>query len=226
MSSGEFYVTNQIAARDDGLRPMKLPDSYSGTIMDIKHQTPDGALTVSYESNSRQFKLEIRELKDSSVELEYVCEAISKFIMENVDEEEQQSALVGLDFEIEGCIWKISLNPDLGASDMQIHVTLAAKKHSDGTSTTWVAQTSLVHMKDETVVSKSELEENSTVTAAFMQTSLVIRKAILSCEFPEFPEGGKDKRFKEVYKLNAKVCSAITHYLIPNYLYLMTAMLS
>eukprot|EP00934_Nitzschia_sp_Nitz4_P005317 Nitzschia sp. Nitz4//scaffold36_size144017//78439//79993//NITZ4_003098-RA/size144017-processed-gene-0.49-mRNA-1//1//CDS//3329549492//5307//frame0 len=204
MAENEFYITKHIGARDDGLCPRKLPENYSGTIVTKPHD-PAAPMEISHETNSHILKHDIRDLHDSSAELEFICEAISKFVMENVDEDEQQSALVGLDFEIEGCIWKIALNPNLGAPGLSIFVSLAAKHHEDKKSTIWVTQTSLVSLDNMTVVSRADVEEKTTLKAAFEQTALVIRKAVLSCEFPEFPEGCKDKRFKDVYKLNAKL---------------------
>lgn len=42
---------------------------------------------------------------------------------------------------------------------------------------------------------------------AFTLVALDVRKAMVRIEFPEFEEGLKDKTFREVYQLNARVCS-------------------
>jgi hypothetical protein len=198
-SSDEFYSNPEIDARDDGLCPTKLPHDYTGSLVSMEE------LIISFETNSQLLNREIREKNDASAELEFLCESISKFVLENVDEEEHKSALISLDFEIEGCIWKVDLNPNLAAPGLQIHVTLLAKDGGDK-GTIWVAQCCLVDVNDdELIMSKSEVKTHPTARAALEQTALVIRKAMIKCEFPEFPEGGKDRRFKEVYKLNAKV---------------------
>lgn len=200
-SSDEFYLSPEIDAREDGLCPTKLPDDYTGSVVDTEE------LIISYEANSQLLNREIREKEDASAELEFLCESISKFVLENVDEEEQRSALISLDFEIEGCIWKLDLNPNLAAPGLQIHVTLLAKDGGHN-GTIWVTQSYLVDLNnDELVMTKAEVKKHPTAKAALEQTALVIRKAVIKCELPEFPEGGKGRHFKEVYKLNAKVSS-------------------
>lgn len=198
-TSRTFYSPPQIDARDDGLCPTKLPDEHTGSVI-----ATDEAL-VSYQTNSRVLNHDIREKNDPSVELEFICESISKFVMENVDEEEKKSALISVDFEISGCTWKMGLNPYLVAPGLQVQVTLFAKDDKP-TGTIWVVQTCLVDIHaDGSILSKSQLNELPLAKAVLEQTSLVIRKAVTKCEFPEFPEGGKGRAFKEVYKLNAKV---------------------
>lgn len=206
MATDEFYVTRQIAARDDGLSPTRLPSDYSATLH-TQDVMPDAPLRVSYETSSKLLNSEIREKGDSSAELEFLCESISNYLVVNVDEEEHQSALTSLDFEIEGCIWKMGLNPNLDKEgEFQVHVTLAGKRDgNDRKSSIWVARTALVYADDHSEVPKSDVVDLPDLKATVDQTALVIRKAIIKCELPEFPEGGKNRRFKEVYKLNAKV---------------------
>lgn len=199
LSSDEFYLNPEIDAREDGLCPTKLPDNYTGSLVEMEE------LIISYQTNSSLLTREIRDKKDASAELEFLCESISKYVLENVDEEEQKSALISLDFEIEGCIWKMDLNPNLAVPDLQVHVTLLAKDGGDK-GTIWVTESYLVDMKNgDAIMTKSEVQKYPTGKAALEQTAMVIRKAVIKCEFPEFPEGGKDRHFKEVYKLNAKV---------------------
>lgn len=210
MVADEFYLTRQIAARDDGLSPTKLPANYSSTLHS-KDLKPSAPLQISYETNSNLLNSAIRDQNDSSAELEFLCESISNFLVENVDEEEQQSALVGLDFEVEGCVWKMVLNPSLDAEEFQVHVTLAGKRSQDRKGSVWVTRTALVYADDETEIPKSDVADLPELIATVEQTALVIRKAIIKCELPEFPEGGKGRRFKEVYKLNAKVSTLMNH---------------
>ena len=198
--TGSFYLDEKIRARDDGLAPTKLPDDYTGTTAET-----DLRLILSYQTKSQLLNRNVREKKDTSAELEFICESISKSVLENVDEDEKNSALVSLDFEIEGCVWKMDLNPSLAASDFQIHVTLLAMAGDEGVGTIWVTQTYLVDINGD-IMTKSLINKKYPLArAALEQTALVIRKAVIKCEFPEFPEGGKGRPFKKVYKLNAKV---------------------
>lgn len=205
MASSEFYINEQIAEREDGLCPTKLPDDYTATIT----AAPD-AFVVSFQTNSRLLNKYVGDRNDASAELEFICESISRFVMENVDEEEHTSALIALDFEIEGCIWKMDLNPEVATSGLQIHVKLLAKADAE-LGTIWVTRTYMVDTKTggSKPLTKSELKQLGTARIAVEQTALVIRKAVLRCEFPEFPEGGKEKAFKQVYKLNIKVRQGI-----------------
>ena len=198
-SADDFYLEREIGNREDGLCPTKLPDDFTGTLVETNE------FLITCQTNSHLLNRAIRDKNDGSAELEFLCESISKFILENVDEEEKKSALISLDFEIEGCIWKMDLNPNLAAPGLQINVTLMAKD-DENAGTIWVTESCLVDLNEGGyIMSKLEVKKYPTAVAALEQTSLVIRKAMKQCEFPEFPEGGKDRRFKEIYKLNAKV---------------------
>ena len=48
---------------------------------------------------------------------------------------------------------------------------------------------------------------------SFMNVVLDIKKALIRVEFPLFPEGCKDKTFREVYQLNARVSHYFVYYL-------------
>ena len=199
MPPEDLYTTPQIEARDDGLCPTKLPDNFSGSLSNSKD------CVISFQTNSQLLNRKVREESDTSAELEFICESLSKCILENVDEVEKKSALISLDFKIEGCIWTMDLNPSLCTDGLQIQVTLLAR-NDEQKGTIWATETSLVYVNGENVVvAKEEAQKYPTSRAALEQTALVIRKAVLKCEFPEFPEGGKGRRFKQVYKLNAKV---------------------
>ena len=197
MTSKALYVNDQIGARDDGLCPTKLPDDYTGTLSKVSDEFIEACQTNSHLMNTA---------KNTSAELEFLCKAISRHIIENVDENDHKTVLISLDFEAEGCVWKMDLNPDLAVPGLQIQVRLLAKS-DEALGTIWVAQTYMVDTKSTYTgpLSKSQLKKLGIARIVVEQTSLVIRKAVLRCEFPEFPEGCKGTLFKEVYKLNAKV---------------------
>lgn len=39
----------------------------------------------------------------------------------------------------------------------------------------------------------------------FDEVALDVKKAVVRCEMPEFPEGCKGRQFREIYQLNARV---------------------
>ena len=53
----------------------------------------------------------------------------------------------------------------------------------------------------------------------FDEVALDVKKAVVRCEMPEFPEGCKGRTFREIYQLNARVrsvfclCADLTQYL-------------
>lgn len=200
-SSKLFYSNPEINARDDGLCPTRLPDDYTGSI------NPSDEYIIYCQTNSKLLNHEIQAKDDASVELEFICESISRFVMENVDEEEQNSALISLDFDIDGCIWKMGMNPSVSQPGVEVQVTLLARNDKVA-GRLWVTETCLVDVNDGgSIMMKSQLKDLPLAKATLEQTALVIRKAVVRCEFPEFPEGGKGRAFKEVYKLNAKLKS-------------------
>jgi len=52
-----------------------------------------------------------------------------------------------------------------------------------------------------------ELERQAIFKKIFDEFALSVKKAIVRCEFPEFPEGCKGRPFREVYQLNARLKS-------------------
>jgi hypothetical protein len=139
-------------------------------------------------------------LKDNSLELEYIYQSIDNALKGIVDEEQPLSKM---HFQPIGCKWTIALNPDLGAPDYRLRVTLLGRGARENT-TTFVVQTTLLNKVTAEIASSSE-EGLAGAKLVFEETALLVRKAVVKCEFPEFPEGGKARGFKEVYKLNAKV---------------------
>ena len=199
-SSSKFYSNPQIQARDDGLCPTRLPDDYTGSII------PSDDYIIYCQTNSKLLNPDILAKDDASVELEYICESISRFVMENVDEDEKNSALISLDFDITGCVWKMGLNPSLARPGVEVQVRLLAR-NDKAAGRLWVTETCLVDVDGGggSAMMKSQLKELPLAKTALEQTALIVHKAVIRCEFPEFPEGGKGRAFKEVYKLNAKV---------------------
>jgi hypothetical protein len=208
MASTELHLDAQINARDDGLCPTKLADDYTVSATHVSD-----AFVVACQTNSQLLNRHVRDKNNTSAELEFICQSISRHIIENVDEVERKSALISLDFEIEGCVWKMDLNPDLATPGLQVQVKLLARADK-ALGMIWVTQTYMVDTKSTTKyfqpLSRTQFKKMGVAKLVVEQTSLVIRKAVLRCEFPEFPEGCKGRSFKEVYKLNAKVSRRIS----------------
>jgi hypothetical protein len=59
--------------------------------------------------------------------------------------------------------------------------------------------------KDSKSVASTSLPGFREAKGTFEMTALVVRKAVVKCEFPDFPEGCKGKAFREIYQLNARV---------------------
>jgi hypothetical protein len=139
---------------------------------------------------------------------------------------QQEQNIVGMEFFPKGCTWTLDLNPDLGTSNYQIHVTIFARRepkielNDDDASpertgtTTYIVATSLFDKEDKSLASK-RMPGFEQAKETFDLTVLAVRKAVVKCEFPRFPEGlrvvpstGEAKLFKEVYKLKAMVRTA------------------
>lgn len=200
MRSEALFSNPQIDARDDGLCPTKLPDDYTESAIYLSD-----VFIVACQTNSKLLKTKVKGALDASAELEVLCKSISKGIMEQVDEDEKKSALISLDFLSEGCVWIMDVSPQLGTG-LQLQVKLSARRDEE-LGIVWVAHTCLVDTtaKNCLPLSKTQLQRLVPPKVVLELMGLVIRKAILRCEFPDFPEGCKGRPFKEVYKLNAKV---------------------
>jgi hypothetical protein len=195
-AAAQVYITPEIEKRPDELCPSLLTETYSST--EVAKEPAE--LMRSYETNSRYLSPLIRDLKDNSLELEYIYQSIDNTLKAIVDEEQPLSKM---HFQPKGCKWTMALNPNLGASDYRLRVTLLGRGAQENT-TTFVVQTTLLNKVTAQIASSSE-EGLTEAKPVFEQTALLVRKAVVKCDFPEFPEGGKARGFKEVYKLNAKV---------------------
>jgi hypothetical protein len=206
-NSGDFFTTPQMEKRQDGLCPSLLSEDYSSandaqagngrtSIVDV------APMTTSYETNTQYLNASVRDAEDTSFEVEFICDSITSFLKELVDEETQSTTLVSLNFEPKGCIWVMDLNPSLGATNYQIQVVCLARGTEEN-KTTFVVDTHLFDKAAESIAPTTL--KCAEAKAVFETTALVVRKAVVKCEFPDFSEGCQGRAFKEVYKLNKKV---------------------
>lgn len=203
--SGKVYLTPQIekqAKRREGLCPSLLPDSHVSS-SNGKGGAANAAITKSYQTNSKYMTSTVRDLENEAEELKFIIDSINKYLPEIVDEKKKKMDLVNMKFQPKGCMWLLEINQDVGAPDYMITVVCLAKGEDNGT-TTFVVDTNLVG-KSSKALSSTSLPGFREAKAVLELTSLVVRKAVVRCEFPVFPEGLKGKTFREIYQLNARV---------------------
>jgi hypothetical protein len=204
-ASGQVYLTPQIekvAKRRDGLCPSLLLDGHMDAVTS-KHGPGDCAVVKSYQTNSKFLNEDIRGLGNDGEELKFVTDSITHFLREVIDEKKQSTDLVSVQFHPKGCIWDLEMNESIGAPDYKIQVNCLASDGGPGI-TNFVADTKLVG-KSSKAISSTSLPGYREAKATFEMTALVVRKAVVKCEFPNFPEGCKGRAFREVYQLNARV---------------------
>eukprot|EP00536_Pseudo-nitzschia_multiseries_P005978 jgi/Psemu1/254975/estExt_Genewise1Plus.C_1220014 len=113
--------------------------------------------------------------------------------------------LISMKFKPKGCTWFLDINADVGAPDYMITVVCYAKGDGNGI-TTFVVDTNLVGKPSDSVASTS-LPGFREAKGVLEFTALTVRKGVVRCEFPVFPEGLKGKTFREIYQLNARLKS-------------------
>jgi len=194
-------MTPQLAKRKDGLCPSLLIDEVLKVSTSKGGGPSHAAISKSYQTNTKYLTESIRQLENESEELKFISDSVNKFLKEYVDNSDDFS---GISFEPKGCTWKLELDIDkVQAPDYRIQVICMARASGDK-RTTFVVDTTLVGKSDKSISSTS-LPGFKEAKATFEATSLVVRKAVVRCEFPEFPEGCKGRIFREVYQLNARV---------------------
>jgi hypothetical protein len=214
--SPKVYLTPQIQKRRDGLAPSLLPESHSANV-------PNGsgaALTKSYQTSTEFLTPKVRDLENEAEELKYIVDSVQYFVRDLVDEKKKSKDLVSLSFQPQGCTWVAELNPNVGAPGYQIQIQCLAKAGSKKGQTVFMVDTHLV-TKDAKAAGSTSLPGYKDAKAVFELTALYVRKGVVKCEFPEFPEGCKGRTFREVYQLNARVSllACFLFSLVPGYLF-------
>lgn len=206
-STRELYLTPQIemqARRREGLCPTLLQEDH---IFLTQSKAGNGlaAVTKSYQTNSKYLTPGIRDLESDAEELQYIINCVNKYLGKIVDEKKKKMDLVGLKFKPKGCTWVLEINSDIGAPDYMITVVCYARGEGQGV-TTFVLDTNLVGKSSNSLTSTS-LPGFKEAKGVLEFTALTVRKGVVRCEFPVFPEGLKGKTFREIYQLNARLKS-------------------
>jgi calcium/calmodulin-dependent protein kinase I len=192
---GEFFLSPEIEKRGDELCPSRLREDYS--CADAINQT--STFVTRQQTSSGYLNPAVRSLLNNAMEIEFISSSVSDALNEAVGDE---NLLSDVSFEPKGCIWTMNLN---SSPDHQIRAVCCAREQGQITIT-YVVETNLLDKASGSIVSTGSKETQ----ADFDLISHIVGKAVVRCEFPDFPEGCKDIKFKEVYKLNAKL-KAGTH---------------
>ncbi|KAG7345519.1 serine/threonine protein kinase [Nitzschia inconspicua] len=206
--TGEFYLTPALEKRPDHLCPQLLDPNYTSCMSDDNGGVWFSRTTAMYRTNSKFLNRSVQKLNDDSLELEFITGSIMEFLR---DLGMNDDNIIGMEFFAEGCTWVLELNPKLGTPNYQIHVSCFARREEDTNTTTFIVATSLFD-KEEKSLASSSLPGFKDAKDTFDLTALTVRKAVVKCEFPTFPEGlrvipesGEAKLFKEVYKLRSMI---------------------
>lgn len=204
--SRQLYMTPQIerqAKRREGLAPTLLHEDH---IFLTRSKAGNGlaAVTKQYQTDSRYLTPVIRDLESDAEELQFVVNSVNKYLGKIVDEKKKKMDLVSLKFKPKGCVWVLEMNSDIGAPDYIITVVLYACRGDGEGITTFVIDTNLVGKSSETLTA-TNMPGFKEAKGVLEFTALTVRKGVVRCEFPVFPEGLKGKTFREIYQLNARV---------------------
>jgi len=203
----EMHLTPQIekqAKRREGLCPSLLIDDHV-QLSQSKTGNQFAALTKSYQTNSRFLTSVIQDMESDAEELQFIVNSVNKYLGKIVDERKKKMDLIGVKFKPKGCTWLLEINSDIGAPDYIITIVCYAKGEHKGV-TTFVLDTNLVGKQSDSITSTT-LPGFKEAKAVLEFTALTVRKGVVRCEFPVFPEGLKGKTFKDVYQLNARLKS-------------------
>ncbi|GKY96532.1 hypothetical protein MPSEU_000612800 [Mayamaea pseudoterrestris] len=203
--SPTLYMTPQLQKRKDGLFPSFCDFSRGNSSKGIKKNP--GGINKPYRTNLDlllQIKGESPELKEE-LALTKLVESIQDAIDEIVGPDQD---VVSKDFNAAGCEWRLEFNPALNDADKNyaLEVILFCNKLEGVTN----------FVCDCLLVPKGPVDPNPLAAPlkgyregkqTFELLSLIVRKAIVKFEFPDFPEGCQGRPFREVYQLNARLKS-------------------
>lgn len=202
----KLYMTPILAKRKDGL----CPSLYSIEISKTVSSTSKVYRTNSYllkNVGSRMRKEGTAGSEVEAVEFQTIADAISEYLSEVVHPSKD---LVSSSFQPHGCTWTCQFAPTLNGAHTSYYLTIVCSAQNENHSaiTEYYVNTKLT--------AKQEIGEGKPLPAlrglreakgVLDVTALDIRKAVVKCELPEFPEGRKGRTFREVYQLNARLKS-------------------
>jgi hypothetical protein len=192
-----LYLTPQLTKRKDGLCPSLL---HQVIITD-----KPGFVSKPYQTNS-SLLLQVKEKEGVAkevTELQTIVECINK-ALKSASKPDQGIAAVN--FKPEGCLWKITFDPNLTAAKTYKIEVVCSANAGGGNTTNYLINTVLVpRVPVDPNPLAPALEGYSEAKEIFDSLALKVRKSIVRLEFPAFPEGCKGVPFRDVYQLNARV---------------------
>lgn len=194
-------MTPQLQKRRDGLAPSLLE------LAEREAHDPKTSLLKSYQTSSKFLARSVVNCVDvdDSQELQAIVDSIATTLEELVDRNSGTKDLASLKFQATGCKWTLEFIPSLRAESHMLEVVcLACSEGTANQGITYIVDTILAPKKPGGSQSGSGFKEAKNT---FDFVSLQVRKAVVKCEFPEFPEGCKGTPFRDIYQLNARVSS-------------------
>ena len=198
-STPPLYLTPQLEKRPDGLAPSLLDLS---TAIKTGSSNDSSVACKSYRTSSQFLKA---TPKDDSRELQTIVDSIMCTLEAMTDTQRATKDFTSMTFEPQGCVWTLEFNPSLRAKQFQVQVVCKGCADSEGHNA-YVVDTVLVPKGKASSQMDPGFKE---AIAAFEFAALQIRKAVVKLEFPDFPEGCKGRSFRDVYQLNARVCTCV-----------------
>ena len=198
----KLYLTPQLQKRRDGLAPALL-DPQKEVILEDKT-----SLTRSYRTSSHFLRVSVLKGDgddgcgvDDSKELQTIVDSIQHTV-KTLDKKDVSR----VQFYPQGCLWQLSLP----VPQYHIRVGCSACSEEGGSGgNTYVVETTLVPPNNGGGGNNNNNHQHEPAfkdaKAIFDSVVLYVRKAAVSCEFPEFPEGCKGTAFRDIYQLNARV---------------------
>ena len=197
----KLYLTPQLQKRRDGLAPALL-DPQKEVILEDKT-----SLTRSYRTSSHFLRVSVLKGDgddgcgvDDSKELQTIVDSIQHTV-KTLDKKDVSR----VQFYPQGCLWQLSLP----VPQYHIRVGCSACSEEGGSGgNTYVVETTLVPPNNGGGGNNNNHQHEPAfkdAKAIFDSVVLYVRKAAVSCEFPEFPEGCKGTAFRDIYQLNARV---------------------
>ena len=199
----QVYMTPQLQKRRDGLAPSLLE------LSEREPQDPKTSLIKSYQTSSKYLATSVINCVnvDDSQELQKIVDSIATTLEALVDRASGTKDLASMKFQATGCKWTLDFNPTLRAESHMLEVVcLACEGGGASQGITYIVDTSLVSKKKDSLKTEN-LAGFKPAKAALDHVALQVRKAVVKCEFPDFPEGCKGVPFRDIYQLNARVSS-------------------
>ena len=201
--SPKLYMTPQLQKRKDGLFPSFCDFSRGNSSKGVKKNP--GGINKPYRTNLDlllQIKGDTPEQREE-IALTKLVESINEAMDEIIGQDQD---IVSKEFSSSGCEWNLEFNPTLNDADKNYALEVILFCNQVEGVPNFVCDCLLVPKGDvDPNPLAPPLKGYREAKQTFELLSLIVRKAIVRFEFPDFPEGCQGRPFREVYQLNARV---------------------